>query len=62
MARHRITLTVPHNSPGTLFMTPKISVKFERGQPPWAGSIDRQRRAPRGVLIVGVATELTSDT
>jgi len=33
MAKRRITQATPHNSPGTSFLLPKISAKFERGHP-----------------------------
>jgi len=33
MAKVRITLKVPHTSPGTSFLVPNISVKFDRGAP-----------------------------
>jgi len=32
-AKRRITQTTPHYSPGTRFLMPKISAKFDRGQP-----------------------------
>ena len=32
-AKRRITQTTPHDSPGTCFLTPKISAKFDRGHP-----------------------------
>ena len=33
MAKVRITLKVPHSNPGTSFLVPNISVKFDRGAP-----------------------------
>jgi len=32
-AKRRITKTTPHDSPGTSFLTPKISAKFDRAHP-----------------------------
>ena len=32
-AKRRITQTTSHDSPGTLFLTPKISAKFDWGHP-----------------------------
>ena len=32
-ARRRITQTAPHDTPGTSFLMPKISAKFDRGHP-----------------------------
>jgi len=32
-AKHRMTQIMPHNSPGTRFLTPKITAKFERVTP-----------------------------
>ena len=43
-AKLRITQTTPHDSPGTSFLVPKISMKFDRGHPydgaecRWGGS------------------------
>ena len=31
MAKHRITQTTPHNSPGTIFLMPKISAQLKLG-------------------------------
>ena len=33
MAKRRSTQTTPHDTPGTSFLTPKISAKFDRGHP-----------------------------
>jgi len=34
MAKHRITQTMPHDSPGTpSFLMPKVSAKLKRGHP-----------------------------
>ena len=32
-AKHRITKIMPHDSPGTRFLTPKVTAKFERDHP-----------------------------
>jgi len=32
-AKRRTTQTTPYDSPGTGFLTPKISAKFKRGHP-----------------------------
>ena len=32
-AKRRITQTTPHDTPGSSFLMPKISAKFDRGQP-----------------------------
>ena len=44
MAKRRITQTTPHDSPGTLvFLTPKISAKFDWDAPN-AGGVGQNRR------------------
>ena len=46
-AKRRITQTTPHDSPGTLvFLTPKISAKFDRGDfdPPHTDGVGQNRQ------------------
>jgi len=35
MAKHRITQTMPHDSPQTSILMPKILAKFAQGHPKW---------------------------
>jgi len=40
MAKPRITLKTPYDSPVTSFPTPKISAKFQRHHPQWGRQIE----------------------
>ena len=53
-AKRRITQTTPHNSSGTVvFLSPKISAKFDRGKPL------RGRQMQVGQVIIGDFRQIT---
>ena len=61
-AKHRITQTTPHDSPGTSFLKPKISAKFDRSNTCYISPVITCTSLADGIAIANVAISFTVHT